>query len=111
MKKLISADTVDVAGNVWETTGENIRKGEKEFSKNAIMSIADILFPVGSIYCGENEFILSVGKWKALSDGIGQFIQLGVKLSTGSIYTAKKYAEVPGETDNYAVLRMWQRTE
>lgn len=111
MKKLIPADTVDVAGNVWETTGENIRNGEKEFSKNAIMSIADILFPVGSVYCGENAFVLSVGKWEILSGGIGQFIQLGVKLSTGTVYTTKKYAEAPGEVDNYPVLRMWQRTE
>lgn len=67
MKRLIPADTVDAEGNVWETVGENIRRGAKEFPENSMKAIADILFPVGSVYCGENPYILSVGKWKLLS--------------------------------------------
>ena len=54
MKKLIPADTVDAKGNVWETTGENIRCGAKEFSDNDVKAIVNILFPVGSVYCGES---------------------------------------------------------
>lgn len=83
MKKLIPADTVDANGNVWETTGENIRCGAKEFSENSVKEIVDILFPVGCVFCGENEFILSVGTWE--------------KLTTGSTET------------NGASLRFWKR--
>lgn len=48
MKKLIPADTVDAAGNVLETTGENIRRRAKEFSEDIIKAIVDILLPVGT---------------------------------------------------------------
>lgn len=67
MKKLIPADTVDAEGNVWETVGENIRKGAKEFSVNDVKTIVDILFPINSVYVGENSMVLNVGEWKLLT--------------------------------------------
>ena len=100
MKKLIPADTVDANGNVWETVGENIRGGAKEFSENDVKAIVNILFPVGSVYSGENTFILSVGKWELLpgSGGAnvvtGQFQQPGAMRST---------------TGNVVLLRLWKR--
>lgn len=94
MKKLIPADTVDSKGVVWETTGENIRNGAKEFSENDIQAIADILFPVGSVYCGENAFILSTGKWENIT-----------KTVSFPVYVAK-----PPETySSVASIRMWKR--
>ena len=39
MKKLIPADTVDIDGTVWETIGENIRHGAKEFSNTDIVNL------------------------------------------------------------------------
>ena len=74
MKKLIPADTVDLDGNVWETTGENIRHGVKGFYESEVKAIIDIMFPVGSVYCGENAFVLSVGTWSLISEQAKQFI-------------------------------------
>lgn len=109
MKKLIPADTVDANGTVWRTTGENIRHGAKEFSEESMKEIVNILFPIGSVYCGENNFILSVGKWNLLTDGLGRFVQLGEKLLSGSTYTATAYVEKEGASDHYVVIRMWKR--
>lgn len=111
MKKLIPADTVDAAGNVWETVGENIREDAKEFSENDLKDIVNILFPVGSVYCGENSFILSIGTWEIITTAPGKFIQLGKLYPTGEIYSAPAYIEKEGATDKYVVLRMWRRVD
>lgn len=106
MRQLIPADTVDAAGNVWETTGENIRNGEKTFSENDVKSIVDILFPIGSIYCGENSFILSVGKWNKITANVGAPIALGSESATGATVT---FAVGGTTVVNQTTLRMWKR--
>lgn len=111
MEKLIPADTVDSAGNVWETVGENIRNGAKKFSESSVKAIVDILFPVGSVYCGENAFILSVGKWELIVNGVGKFVQLGKTYNTGEVYIAPAYIAKEGAVDTYVVLRMRRRVE
>lgn len=110
MQKLILADTVDAAGNVWKTTGENIRRGKKEFSTNDAKEIVDILFPVGSVYCGENSFILSVGVWKLLVENAGRVIRSGSNLATGSSYKSDTILIDSASTDYYVSLRMYKRT-
>lgn len=106
MKKLIPADTVDAEGTVWETTGENIRKGAKEFSDLDVKAIADILFPVGSIIGGENSFILSVGKWRQLEASAGRLIALGGTVISGKNINVELY----GTSKGIAVtLRLWER--
>ena len=110
MKKLIPADTVDAAGNVWETTGENIRRGAKEFFEDDIKGIVDVLFPVGSIYCGENEVITSVGKWELIMENAGLPIRLGTASPTGSPMVRPQLVEntdVP--TISYPSVRIWRR--
>jgi hypothetical protein len=109
MKKLIQADTIDAAGNVWETTGENIRRGSKEFSEDTIKEIVDILFPVGSIYCGENAFILSVGKWQPISQNAGRVLLLGGTVASGNAITTDKIMISDTETARYTMLRMYRR--
>lgn len=109
MNKLIPADTVDAAGNVWETTGENIRRGEKEFSESELKAIVDILFPIGSIFCGENSFILSVGKWSTITSPGWDLIYTGDSYVTGQIFSdAPEYART-GNTTTAVSLRMWKR--
>lgn len=106
-KKLIQADTVDAKGNVWKTTGENIRNGAKEFSKYDVISIIDILFPVGSIYCGENSLITSVGRWERVSLNGLPIISTSTIVSgnsTLSEYIAKQETALQGLS-----LRMWKR--
>lgn len=110
MKKLIPPDTVDAAGNVWETTGENIRRGKKEFSTNDAKEIVDILFPVGSVYCGENSFILSVGVWTLLRENAGRIVRSGNTIETGSSYKEEKILLDSTSTDHYVSLRMYKRT-
>lgn len=110
MKKLIPAGTVDAAGNVWETTGENIRRGKKEFSTNDAKEIVDILFPVGSVYCGENSFILSVGVWSPLVENAGRIVRSGKAIETGSSYKSDKILLDNTSTDYYVSLRMYRRT-
>lgn len=110
MKKLIPADTVDAAGNVWETAGENIRRGKKEFSTNDAKEIVDILFPVGSVYCGENSFILSVGVWKLLVENAGRIIRSGNNIETGSSYKSGAIVQDSTSTDYYVSMRMYKRT-
>ena len=106
MKKLIPADTVDAKGAVWETTGENIRNGAKEFSKTDIETIANLLFPVGSVYCGENSFILSVGKWNQITENSAQPLVLGTTSISG---TAANFA-ISGNSDGHqTIVRMWKR--
>lgn len=106
MRKLIPADTVDAAGNVWETVGENIRNGDNGVSENTAKAIVDILFPVGSVYCGESSFILSVGTWNKITSNIGKPIALGSESITGSTVTFT----IGGTTDvKQTVLRMWKR--
>lgn len=107
MKKLIPADTVDAKGNVWETTGENIRNGAKEFSEDDVKSIIGILFPVGSIYCGENSLIMSVGRWERLSLNGIPIISTSTITSGNSVfseYIAKQETAIQGMS-----LRMWKR--
>lgn len=106
MKKLIPADTVDSEGTVWETIGENIRRGSKEYTENSIKAIVDIIFPVGSVYCGENSFILSVGKWDQITNNSGRSIALGASAQTGSNITVT----VGGDsTVTQTAMRMWKR--
>lgn len=108
MKKLIPADTVDAAGNVWETVGENIRKGAKEISDLDVKTIVDILFPVGSVYCGENAFVFSVGEWKMLTDTVSLPVYVASSVSTGEKASARVAA--PPETySTVAAIRMWKR--
>ena len=105
---MIPADTVDAAGNVWETVGENIRSGAKEFSNNNVKAIVDILFPVGSVYCGENAFVLSVGKWKQLTDIVSYPVYVASSVTTGEKASARVAA--PPETySTVAAIRMWKR--
>ena len=110
MKKLIPADTVDANGTVWETVGENIRRGEKEFSDDTIKEIVNILFPVGSVYCGENSFILSVGTWELLVENAGRIIRSGKSIVSGNSYTSEKISVDSSATDYYVSLRMYKRT-
>lgn len=110
MNKLIPADTVDAAGNVWETTGENIRRGAKEFSEDDIKDIVDVLFPVGSIYCGENSMITSVGTWKLIEENSGLPIRLGTASPTGNGMIQPIYIEDTSASKiNYPSVRMWRR--
>ena len=103
MKRFIPADTVDAAGNVWETTGENIRNGAKEIDINAIV---DAMFPVNSIYCGENSVILSVGKWNLMPEGNN----MPLLLSTSNVTGTKTRVTIAGTEDIVGIkLRLWKR--
>lgn len=108
MEKLIPADTVDADGNVWEAVGENIRNGAREYYELEVKKIVDIMFPVGSIVCGENTFIMSVGTWKMLDEQSGKPIISGSKLESGN-YTASKTFEQSTSDTNYTVLRLFKR--
>ena len=108
MKNLIQADTVDTKGNVWETTGENIRRGVKEFSEDNIKAIVDILFPVGSVLCGENAFITSVGKWEQIVGSPGQPYLQGESSPSGNPITHAAYT-VDTKNTTYPSLRMFRR--
>lgn len=105
MKKLIPADTVDAAGNVHRTVGENIRFGDKYFSKESVKSIVNVLFPVGSIYVGENSFILSVGTWVRLG-AEGTPVYIGLKGQTGSTYKAPAIGHTQ---QSVFTIRLWKR--
>lgn len=102
MKKLIPADTVGAAGNVWE----NIRRGAKETSIDAVKEIVDVLFPVGSIYCGENTFLLSVGTWERL--GIDGTVCVASDQETGSSYKVPIMLSQENELSIFTV-RFWKR--
>lgn len=95
---------------MWETTGENIRRGKKELSTNDVKELVDILFPVGSVYCGENSFILSVGTWKLLEENAGRVIRSGNNKETGSSYKSDMILTDSASTDYYVSLRMYKRT-
>lgn len=108
MKKLIPADTVDANGIVWETMGENIRRGAKENSIDAMKAIVDVLFPVGSVFCGENAFITSVGTWEQVRNSAGLPLVLGATISSGELLSRSEFAT--GETNAlYTTLRMFKR--
>ena len=111
MKKLIPADTVDAKGNVWETVGENIRNGANKFSDDDIRLLVNILFPIGSVYCGENAFILSVGKWEQSDSGK----TLPVAYSTDTLSSSlmrSAFVVTEQEARSLAIsLRMWKRVE
>lgn len=108
MKKLIPADTVDAAGNAWKTVGENIRNGAKDFSDDTMKEIANILFPVGSVYCGENTFILSVGKWNLITSVVSLPLYCESSVMTGE-KTQGRVATPPETYSNVAAMRMWKR--
>ena len=108
MKKLIPADTVDANGSVWETVGENIRRGEKEFSDDTIKEITNILFPVGSVYCGENTFILSVGKWNLIDSAVSLPVYVASSVMTGE-RAQGRVAPLPETYSDVASIRMWKR--
>ena len=103
MKKLIPADTVDAEGNAWKTVGENIRNGAKDINVDAI--IAEI-FPVGSIYCGENQRILTVGTWEQVTTNAGSLIGLGTTTVTASTFESKL---IGTEKSMIVSIRMWRR--
>lgn len=107
MKKLIPADTIDANGTVWETTGENIRNGAKEFSENNVMVIVDILFPIGSVYCGENSFVLSVGSWELITNQ-GLYILSGGKTEKTGDRASGTCKGTEAGASYY--IRMWKRT-
>lgn len=106
MKRLIPADTVDAAGNVWETTGENIRNGAREISERDVKLLVNVLFPVGSVYCGENNFILSVGKWEFVTGSGGHLLIGGTSTVTGTLSSTKI-----GDTGTIGTIyvRLWKR--
>lgn len=104
-KNLIPSDTVDAAGNVYRTVGENIRFGDKDFSKESVKSIVDVLFPVGSVYAGENSFILSVGTWENIG-AEGTPVYVGVLDPTGTTYNAPAIAQTQGSV---FTIRVWKR--
>lgn len=106
MKKLIPADTVDAAGNVWPTTGENIRSGVREISEGDVKLLVNILFPVGSVYCGENSFILSVGKWEIIRNSGGRLVVAGEGPISGNFSSI-----TTGDTTtiNTVYIRLWKR--
>lgn len=110
MKKLIPADTVDAEGTVWETTGENIRNGAKTFSESEFKAIVDALFPIGSIYCGENTFITSVGTWQLITLRAGMIIRLGSTSETGKAVRRGAISESTEEQAEYPSIRMWRRS-
>lgn len=111
MKKLIPADTVDVAGNVWETVGKNIRRGEKEISESSVKEIVNILFPVGSVYCGTNTFILSVGKWKHVNVGASKRPIIMASATDGTYIDINKFLTSDSEYERYTALHMYERIE
>lgn len=111
MKKLIPADTVDAKGNVWETVGENIRNGANEFSDDDLRLLVNILFPVGSVYCGENAFILSVGKWERPEAGKTLPVTYSADVLSSSL-TRSSFVVGKQETHELTIsLRMWKRVE
>lgn len=108
MKTLFPVDTVDAAGNAWETTGENIRHGAKEYSENDIKEVVNILFPVGCFYAGENTFITSVGTWELVTVNSGrQLILGGSSYTTGDVFQGAQL-NVEGKV-NCLTLRIWKR--
>lgn len=109
MKKLIPADTVDAAGNVWETIGENIRNGVREISERDVKMIVSAMFPVNSIYCGENSFILSVGKWTQITSPSFDVIYLGSETITGQFISNAPEYTTTGANTNGMSIRMWKR--
>lgn len=110
MKKLIPADTVDAKGNAWETVGENIRRGEKDFSENYVKAIVDSMFPVGSIYCGENSYILSVGKWETIV-GNGRPLVISGSTSSASLVSVHEFVTNPETNLNYYTVRLHKRIQ
>lgn len=68
------ADTVDSSGKVWDTVGENIRKGKKELDyddfENKMKIFFNDMYPVGSQYIGQLPLIFTKWfKWKIGIDG------------------------------------------
>ena len=111
MRDFIPADTIDANGKVWDTVGENIRDGAKKlsFSESDVKEIIDILFPVGSIYTGENSIITSVGTWEPLSDGINKPFVLASAYTTG-VRVRTELEALESATGLYGVvLRAWKR--
>ena len=108
MNKLIPADTVDVKGNVWETTGENIRRGEKDFSENCVKAIVNSMFPVGSIYCGENSYILSVGEWETIV-GNGRPVVISGSTASASLVSVDEFVTNSETKLNYFTIRLHKR--
>lgn len=108
MKKLIPADTVDADGTVWETTGENIRNGAKTFSETAVKAIVDILFPIGSVYCGENSLVLSVGTWNIISFSSRAIVN-SVNAISGTVLNSKYVVDSQEVAVGAVALRMWKR--
>lgn len=109
MKKLIPADTVDAEGTVWETTGENIRNGAKAFSESNIKSIVDVLFPVGSVYVGENAFVTSVGKWTLIETGNSRPCTLSYATPSGSLSSSFFVVSSQSSSDVSIAVRFWKR--
>lgn len=109
MKKLIPADTVDAKGTVWETTGENIRHGAKSFSDNDMKAIVDILFPIGSVFCGESSFILTVGIWQQIKAPVASLFRLGVQIKTGETFNNTNINPDAGVTGEVISIRLWKR--
>lgn len=108
MKKLIPADTVDAAGNVWETTGENIRNGVREVSERDVKLLVNVLFPVGSLYCGENSFILNVGKWEIIAREQRPIV-MSTRTSSGESISSSYVNPVQQASSPAVALRMWKR--
>lgn len=89
---------------MWPTTGENIRYGSREYSENDMKAIVGILFPIGTIYCGENSFILSTGTWETI--GGGRLIAAGDTTISGTLGTR----QLGKDSDiNVVYLRIWKR--
>lgn len=109
MERLIPADTVDAEGTVWETTGENIRNGAKNFSERDARMLVDILYPVGSFYLGDNEFITSVGEWEKLAGGITWALTLANESITGETLSSRFVSPEQQEFYPSIGVRIWKR--
>lgn len=113
MKKLIPADTVDSEGTAWETIGENIRNGAKNFPSSSIEAIAEaivnVLFPVGSIYCGENSYLLSIGKWEKIVTGVNRAFFESDTIVTGAISNSPYLVMQQQQNGLGVALRIYKR--
>ena len=80
----------------------------REYSESNIKAIVDVLFPVGSVFAGENNFILSVGKWEQIVANSGRAIILGENAVSGSSTRLNVFTVDTAEV-HYTILRLFKR--
>ena len=89
----------------WERM-ENCRGGAKEFSEYNVKEIVDIIFPIGSIFIGENAFILSVGTWEPVPHSNDIPLHGSIDAPTGNV---RRWSMKGTETANSMTVRLWRR--